>query len=100
MHYNLRDNYKFEVYHFNTKSYGFNSIQYAGVKLWNSLPLNFKTCDNINVFTRSLDNWKCVNDKCVKRHELDMHFEQNQINWLHLRFSLNIYMWVGGAFSA
>ncbi len=25
-----------------------------------------------------------------------MHFEQNRINWLHLRFSLNIYMWVGG----
>ncbi len=27
-----------------------------------------------------------------------MHFEQNLINWLHLRFSLNIYVWVGGAF--
>ncbi len=30
---------------------------------------------------------------------LDTHFEQNRINWLHLRFSLNIYVWVGGAFS-
>ncbi len=27
-----------------------------------------------------------------------MHFEQNRINWLHLRFSLTIYVWVGGAF--
>ncbi len=31
-------------------------------------------------------------------YPLDTHFEQNRINWLHLRFSLNIYVWVGGAF--
>ncbi len=29
----------------------------------------------------------------------DTHFEKNRINWLHLRFSLNIYMSVGGTFS-
>ncbi len=47
-YYNLRDNYKFKLYHFKTKTYGFNSIRYAGVKLWNSLPVNFKIRDNIN----------------------------------------------------
>ncbi len=45
---------------------------YAGVKLGNS-PVNFKTCDNINVFKRCLDNWKCVNDKCAKCHEFLYH---------------------------
>ncbi len=30
---------------------------------------------------------------------LDMNFEQNWINWLQFRFSLNIYVRVGGAFS-
>ncbi len=30
--------------------------------------------------------------------EWDTHFEQNLINWLQLRLSLNIYVWVGGAF--
>ncbi len=35
--------------------YGFTSIQYAGIK--NSLPVNFKTSDNINAFKRCLDNW-------------------------------------------
>ncbi len=42
VHYNLRDNYTFNVYHFKTKQYMFNSIQYTGVKLWNSLPVNLK----------------------------------------------------------
>ncbi len=46
--------------------YGFSSIQYAGVKLWNSLAVNCKTCNNINAFRRCLDNWKCVNEKYVK----------------------------------
>ncbi len=61
MHYNLIDNYKLKVYRFKTK-HSFNSIQYAGVKLGNSISVNFKICDHINAFRRHLDNWKCV--KC------------------------------------
>ncbi len=72
VHYNLRDNYKFKVNHFK-KKHGFNSILYTGVKLWNSLPVNFKTCDNINAFKRCLDNLECMNDKCVKCHEFLYH---------------------------
>ncbi len=73
VHYNLRDTYKFIVYHFKTRTYGLNSIQYAGVQLWNSLPVNCNTCDNINAFKRCLDNCKCVNDKCVKCNEYLYH---------------------------
>ncbi len=50
VYYNLRDNYKFKVY-------GFNSIQYTDVELWNSLPVNLKTCDSINHFKRCLGKW-------------------------------------------
>ncbi len=52
MHYNLRVNYKFKVYHFKAKTYGFSLIQYTGLKLCNSIPVNFKTYDNRNAFKR------------------------------------------------
>ncbi len=64
---------KFKVYHFQTKTYDFNPIQYACTKLWTSLPDNCKTCDDMNAFKRCRDNWKCVNDKCVKSHKCLYH---------------------------
>ena len=71
--YNLRDKCKFTLYNFKTKFYGFNSLQYAGVKLWNSLPVHFKTCTDLNNFKKCLNEWKCVNDKCDKCHEFVYH---------------------------
>ncbi len=64
VHYYLRDNYKYKVYHFKTTIYGFNSIQYAGIQLWKSLTVNFKTLHNINAFKRCLDNCS-VSNQCV-----------------------------------
>ncbi len=43
MPYSMRDDLKFILPKFNTKTYGYKSLVYAGAKLWNSLPVTFKS---------------------------------------------------------
>ncbi len=42
MSYSMRDDLKFILPKFNTKTYGYKSLVYAGAKLWNPLPLTRK----------------------------------------------------------
>ncbi len=44
MLYSMRDDLKFIWPKFNTKTYGYKSLVYAGAKLWNSLPVTLKKC--------------------------------------------------------
>ncbi len=65
MPYSMRDDLKFILHQFNTKSYGYKSLVYAGAKLWNSLPVTFKKCTRIHVFKEILR--QCHNmlrDRC------------------------------------
>ena len=64
--YAMRDPYKLELYKFKTVSYGYKSLKYAGAKLWNSLPVNFKESINVNSFKVNLLKWKCNDFKCIK----------------------------------
>ena len=39
-HYGFRNNVRFDLYRYKTKMFGYNALLYAGVKLWNSMPLD------------------------------------------------------------
>lgn len=64
--YDLRDDLRFELYKFKSKTYGYKSLRYAGAKLWNSLPVIMKKSSDINEFKTHLNDWKCVNIHCEK----------------------------------
>ncbi len=58
---------------FNTKTYGYKSLVYAGAKLWNSLPVTFKKCTCIHVFKEMLSKWQCHNMLCDRCHNFMYH---------------------------
>jgi hypothetical protein len=62
--YSFRNNQRFELIRYKTKQYGYKSLQYAGVKLWNSLPLKFKLSKSVDEFKQGLLQWKCNNVMC------------------------------------
>ncbi len=52
----LRDNNKMKLYKFKTMTYGKHSIKYAACILWNSINVDIKNTDNVNVFKRKIRN--------------------------------------------
>ncbi len=54
----LWDNNKMKLYKFKTMTYGKHSIKYVAGILWNSINVNLKTADNVNVFKRNIRNWQ------------------------------------------
>ena len=62
--YSFRNNQRFELIRYKTKQYGYRSLRYAGVKLWNSLPLRFKQVKNVEEFKGGLSKWKCTDVIC------------------------------------
>ncbi len=64
----LRDNNKMKLYKFKTMSYGKHSIKYAAGILWNSINIDIKNTDNVNVFKRKIRNWQgpiCQCGECL-----------------------------------
>ncbi len=64
----LRDNNKMKLYKFKTMSYGKHSIKYTAGILWNSINVDIKNTDNVNVFKRKIRNWQgpiCQCGKCL-----------------------------------
>ena len=48
----------------NTVLKGKNSIRYLGPVIWNSIPLNIRCIDNINIFKSKIRQWKPESCKC------------------------------------
>ena len=46
-----------DIPEFNQVSFGNNSIQSFGPKIWNSLPPHIKSCENLETFKRVIKNW-------------------------------------------
>ena len=40
--------------HFNFKSYGYRAFAVSAPELWNKLPDDIRSCDNLNIFKRKL----------------------------------------------
>ncbi len=54
----LRANNKMKLYKFKTMTYGKHSIKYVASILWNSINVDIKNTDNVNVFKRKIRNWQ------------------------------------------
>ncbi len=52
----LRDNNNMKLYKFKTMTYGKHSIKYVAGILWNSINVDIKNPDNVNVFKRKIRN--------------------------------------------
>ncbi len=50
----LMDNNKMKLYKFKTMTYGKHSIKYVAGILWNSINVDIKNTDNVNVFKRKV----------------------------------------------
>lgn len=55
--YNLRDRNKLCVKLSRTKRYGLDSLSQYGAKLWNSLPVKMKNCQDLKTFKDLTKNW-------------------------------------------
>ncbi len=47
-----------KLYKFKTMTYGKLSIKYVAGFLWNSINVDIKNTDNVNVFKRKIRNWQ------------------------------------------
>ncbi len=54
----LRDSNKMKLYKFKTMTYGKHSITYVAGILWNSINVDIKNTDNVNIFKRKNRNWQ------------------------------------------
>ncbi len=54
----IRDNNKMKLYKFKIMIYGKHSIKYVAGILWNSINVDIKNTDNVNVFKRNIRNWQ------------------------------------------
>ncbi len=64
----LRDNNKMKLYKFKTMTYGKHSIKYVAGILCNSINVDIKNTDNVNVFKRKIRNWQgpiCQCGECL-----------------------------------
>ncbi len=73
MPYSMRDDLKFILPKFNTKTYRNKSLVFAGAKLWNSLPVTFKKYTCIHVFKEMLSKWQNHNMLCDRCHNFMYH---------------------------
>ena len=48
----------------NQTTYGLNSFRYAEVKLWNSLPEDIKSSENLTTFKQLVKTWNGITSRC------------------------------------
>jgi hypothetical protein len=55
--YEMRDNDRLTLPHYNTVSFGKTSMRYFGAKLWNNIPISIKGCTSLNTFKSAINKW-------------------------------------------
>ena len=62
----VRSNYKLnlDVPTINQVSFGDKSLRYYGSKIWNSLPFQIKSSENLEAFKNIIKSWNGVSCKC------------------------------------
>ena len=71
--YAMRDNMVVNIPKFKTIRFGKMSLNYSGSKLWNSLPVNYKECQDISKVKVKLNCWKCSEKHCMKCADFMFH---------------------------
>ena len=49
----------------NQVTYGTKSLRSFGPKIWNSIPHQLKSAENLKTFKKIINNWNCVSCNCV-----------------------------------
>ena len=62
--YSLRQPFDLQHHRPNQVTFGSNSLRSLGPQIWNGLPNNIKTADNLNIFKRMIKEWDGPNCKC------------------------------------
>ena len=65
--YELRRKYIVDVPNVNTKAFGLHSFRYLGSHVWNLLPNDLKSAQNVTQFKKMLKTWSgpmCSCDMC------------------------------------
>ena len=57
----------------NQTSYGSRSIRFEEAKLWNHLPDNIKSSENLYIFKKLVKNWNCPSCGCNYRLHVNQH---------------------------
>ena len=62
-----RDRYKLNlnISRRNQVTFGAKSLKFYGSKLWNILPVNIKTAENLNAFKKLIKKWNVVSCNCI-----------------------------------
>ena len=62
-----RDRYKLNlnIPRRNQVTFGAKSLKFHGPKIWNALPVNIKTAENLNAFKNLIRKWNGVSCNCI-----------------------------------
>ena len=62
----VREAYKMnlEIPRINQATFGTRSLRILGPKIWNSLPLHVKSCENLSLFKEIIKNWNGLLCNC------------------------------------
>ena len=62
-----RDRYKMNlnIPRRNQVTFGTKSLKFYGTKIWNALPVNIKTAENLNAFNNLMKKWNDVSRNCI-----------------------------------
>ena len=62
-----RDRYKMNlnIPRRNQVTFGTTSLKFYGTKIWNALPVNIKTAENLNAFNNLIKKWNGVSRNCI-----------------------------------
>ena len=63
--YNLRSGRSYALHNNRTTKYGLHSFRHFGVKIWNSLPANFRSADELVMFKKLIKTWYGTKCKCA-----------------------------------
>ena len=63
--YSTRRPYDLMVSRVNQTSFGSRSIKFEGARLWNHLPQNIKSADNLSTFKQLIRNWMGPSCGCI-----------------------------------
>ena len=62
--YNFRKNSTFETRDIKSVYYGSEIASFLGPKIWERLPSNIKSSENLNIFKSNIKSWKPENCPC------------------------------------
>ena len=68
VNYEMRNEYLVTQPKVKNQKYGIDTFSYQGARIWNMLPSDIKSCENISQFKLKIDSWdgpECLCNSCI-----------------------------------